>query len=600
MGVADPSDRVSTIGRLGLSLLAGPANAGKVALLLERYVARLDDEPFLIVPYGSDVERVERDLLRRAGCLLAGSIGTFDDLFSLLAGPDRRPVASEVQRALVVRRAIHGASLNGLSRSARYGGFADALAVTLAELESGLLEPSDLGGDLAGLYSAYRTELDRLGLWDRDVLRRKAVDRLRSDLDAWHGEPVFAYGFEDLTAAEWSLLEALAGRAEVHVSLPYEPGRTAFASLQRTAERLSGLADGRTQELPPRSAEYGAPALAQLERALFAESPPPPVAIDGAVRFLEGAGVRGTLELVGEELLALLGDGTPAEQIALVVPAVDRWRAPLETVLGSLGIPYGVESRARLASTPFGHALLSLLRFAWTGVGRRELYAFLRSPYSGLGRASVDFVEGRLRGRAVHEPERVEAETERLREAPLPSLRDLRAADSPVAGARVLVRSMLRAAYGLDAPPAGETSRLDLRCYAASLRTLDELDGWQRLGEELSAEDVVGALERTEVRGASSEAGRVAVLDLLYARTRRFEVAFVLGLEARLAVPRRRSSQRARPPAPGPRQPRSLSLLHGVHARDAAPRARARGGDRRRRAARGEPVLGRGRGRVRT
>src|SRR5438552_15660340 len=53
MGVADPSDRVSTIGRLGLSLLAGPANAGKVALLLERYVARLDDEPFLIVPYGS-------------------------------------------------------------------------------------------------------------------------------------------------------------------------------------------------------------------------------------------------------------------------------------------------------------------------------------------------------------------------------------------------------------------------------------------------------------------------------------------------------------------------------------------------------------------
>src|SRR5437899_1170379 len=92
-----------------------------------------------------------------------------------------------------------------------------------------LLEPylARLDGELAGLYAAYRAELDALGLWDRDLLRRRACERLQRDLDAWHGEPVFAYGFEDLTAAEWALIEALAGRAEVDVSLPYEPGRAA-------------------------------------------------------------------------------------------------------------------------------------------------------------------------------------------------------------------------------------------------------------------------------------------------------------------------------------------------------------------------------------
>src|SRR6266567_1605682 len=63
-------------GTVGLALLAGPANAGKVALLLERYLARLDDEPTLIVPNRSDVDRVERDLLARAGCLFSGTIGT--------------------------------------------------------------------------------------------------------------------------------------------------------------------------------------------------------------------------------------------------------------------------------------------------------------------------------------------------------------------------------------------------------------------------------------------------------------------------------------------------------------------------------------------
>jgi hypothetical protein len=52
---------------MALTLLAGPANAGKVALLLDRYLADLAREPVLIVPTGSDVERVERDLLVRAG-----------------------------------------------------------------------------------------------------------------------------------------------------------------------------------------------------------------------------------------------------------------------------------------------------------------------------------------------------------------------------------------------------------------------------------------------------------------------------------------------------------------------------------------------------
>src|SRR5437763_6313973 len=103
----------------------------------------------------------------------------------------------------------------------------------------------------------------------------------------------------------------------------------------RRSSDLAALADGRTQELAPRFAEYAAPALAHLERALFEERPPAPVPLEGAVRFLEGAGARGTLELAGEELLALLRDGTPAEQIALVAPQLERWRAPLETVLGT-------------------------------------------------------------------------------------------------------------------------------------------------------------------------------------------------------------------------------------------------------------------------
>jgi ATP-dependent helicase/DNAse subunit B len=528
-------------GKVGLSLLAGPANAGKVALLLDRYLARLDDEPYLIVPTGSDVDRVERDLLARCGCLFGGGIGTFDDLFRQLAAgdPGRRDVLTDAQRVLVARRALAAAPLDGLARSARTGGFADALLGTLGELEQGLLDPHDLDGELAELYRAYRAELDRLDVWDRDLQRRRAAERLLSDLGAWQGQPVFAYGFEDLTAAEWALLDALAGRAEVHVSLPYEPGRTAFASLARTATDLASLADGRIEELPPRSAEYAHPALAHLERSLFEEAPGPAPELGDGIRFLEGAGVRGTLEQVGEELAALLRSGVAPERIALVAPSLDGLRAPLETVLGGLEIPYAIESRVRFGATPIGHALLQLLRFAWQGGGRRELYAYLRSPYSGLARSSVDYVEGRLRGRAVQAAERVEAETEKLREAPLPALDELRDAESPTEAIRVRLRGMLRGAYGTEAPPAGESSRLDLRAYGTALALLDELDSFARRAGGIERDDVVAALERGEVRlAAVGEAGRVAVLDLLRARTRRFDVVFVLGLEEG-SLPRR-------------------------------------------------------------
>src|SRR5207244_8380999 len=171
--------------------------------------------------------------------------------------------------------------------------------------------------------------------------------------------------------------------------------------------------------------------------------------------FFEGAGMRGALELVGAEILSLAHAGTPLDQIGVVCPSVDAWRAPVETALGSLGIPYALEARPRLARTPFGAALLSLLRFAWLGGGREDLYGFLRSPWSGVGRHTVDFAEGRLRGRAIAAPERVEEETERLRKGTLPALQGLRSDVNPVEAVRELAAVMLRAASALDDPTAG-------------------------------------------------------------------------------------------------------------------------------------------------
>ena len=85
---------------MGLALVVGPAKAGKIARLLDGYLEAIGRDPVLIVPNRPDVDRIERDLLRRVGALLGGSIGTFDDVFRGLAqgGPDARPVTSDAQR----------------------------------------------------------------------------------------------------------------------------------------------------------------------------------------------------------------------------------------------------------------------------------------------------------------------------------------------------------------------------------------------------------------------------------------------------------------------------------------------------------------------
>ena len=525
---------------MGLSLVVGPARVGKVALLLERYLDVLGRDPWLIVPNRADVDRVERDLIRRRPALLAGTIGTFDDLFRhVAAGADHvLPVATETQRALAVRRAVASGELDGLRLSAGTAGFADTLLHAIGELEAGLVDPGALDGELASLVEAYRDELERLRVRDRDGMRRDAVERLRGDLSAWNGAPLFAYGFEDLTGAEWALVESLAARTEVTVSIPYEPGRAAFGALAGTVEDLAALAGRSIEELPRTSTSMSPAALVHLEKELFADDLTIGPSLDGSIRFLEGAGTRGTVELLASEVAALLRGGTAPEAVAVVCESVDRWRAPLEGAFAHLGIPSGVEHARRLGESALGGALISILRYEWLGGSRRDLFTFLRSPFSGLERRSVDFVEGRLRGRAVADPMRVDEETEKLRGAPVPALVDLRGIEDPVEGARRLVALMVRNAWGLESPPTTDDARLDARAYRAAERTLGELAAVGAHDGDLSRDDVLAALERTRVPPESPSRGRVAVLDHERARTRTFEVVFVLGLEEG-AFPRR-------------------------------------------------------------
>ena len=406
---------------------------------------------------------------------------------------------------------------------------------------------------------------------------------------------MFAYGFEDLTGAEWRLIEALAARGEVHVSLPYEPGRAAFASLSRTVTDLGALAGGDIVELAAGLRDATCRPGSPTSSGTSSTTAPSRCALDSSIRFLEGAGRRATLELVAETVLDLVRDGTAPEEIAIVCPSLERSRASIETAFGALGVPgrdRGAPA-ARRDGVRAGAALAAPLR-----VEQRHAPRALRVPPHPVRRARP---RGRRLprgpaagpGRAARRPHG-RGDDEAAHRAPAADARARSLArTTPLAAARAVVRAMLRNAYGLGAPPVTTAAKRDLRAADAATRVVDELERLREAGVAIHADDVLSALDRATVRGdAAGEPGRVAVLDLTRARTRSFEAVFVIGLEQG-SLPRRAPTSPffddetrreldgdARRPAAAPRrrEPRPLPLLHRLHPAAAAADARAGGG----------------------
>ena len=159
-------------------------------------------------------------------------------------------------------------------------------------------------------------------------------------------------------------------------------------------------------------------------------------------------------------------------------------------------------------------------------------------------------------------PDRVVEETLKLRGQPLRML-DTPSGSRAARGGSGLARSMIRAAYGLERRRSARTRRSTCGRTEPSRTSSRSWRSGSGSGRALPR----GALRRAGASDAPNcrgdEPGRVAVTDLLRARTRRTEVVFLLGLEegsfpspaGRLSSTRRKGARSTR--LPGTRGSRS-------------------------------------------
>ena len=277
---------------MGLSLVVGPAHAGKVALLLERYLDVLDRDPWLIVPNRGDVERVERDLLRRRPALLAGRIGTFDDVFEQIAFGDRerRPVASGTladARRPTSDRDDELSTRSATPRRRRASPTCSWMRSGSSNRRSSISTPS--AAISAELARAYRAELARLGALGS---RRPPAARGRTDpersrrLGSRAGLRVRLRGPDGCGVGADRGPRRADGRHRV------DPVRARTCGLRRArahGRRSRSSGGGRGEELPPAERRPVPLALVHLERELFGDGPALEPPLEGSVAVPRGS-----------------------------------------------------------------------------------------------------------------------------------------------------------------------------------------------------------------------------------------------------------------------------------------------------------------------
>jgi len=544
-----------------ISLITGPANAGKARLVMDslrRELAR-GREPLLVVPTRADADYYLRELAGD-GAVTGVRVERFSGLIE--EAVQRAGVRGPRLEGIARERVLHSlAQRNGVHRPS--AGYLRALGELFAELQMRRASPGRFAGAIAAwaeadgeeeartrlgrIYSDYRATLERIGRADTEQQAVRALDVLRERPAQWGASPVLFYGFDDLTPLQLDAIETL-GRlvdAEVTVSLAYEPGRIAFAGRAGVFQELLPLAAD-VKELGPRAEHYAPDArmvLGHVERSLF-ETDAARIDPGETVRLLEGGGERAELELIAREVAELIAGGMPAEEIAVLARPPLLGSELLREVFTAAGVPLATRTGTLFADTPVGHGLIGLLRCQEPPGAAQEgrasdLLAWLRTP----GLLEQPVLADRLEGELMRSGIQGAAEARALWESrhwPLERLDRVLEAQERGPGA-LLERAALELDLLFGAPRRAQASVLpeeemdDARALAAGRRALRELRELARMAPELAparAIDLAEALARIELPGAEPPAsGAVAVLDPLALRARRVRALFLCGLQ---------------------------------------------------------------------
>ena len=553
-------------------------------------------EALLLLPSRAAGTTLLARLLRPGEARFGWRQRTFSVLARELALPElarerRVPLTGLAVEALVTRVVHELAESAGLGRYgelAQRPGFVRALAKTLDELRLARVDAELLhehSPELASVLAAYRRALDSQALADRTHMLDAALRALRGRPPVQ--VPLFSLDVPLLHAAEALLAEALCSGRVLACATVVRGDERSHVHWQRA---LDGSLTGAGSAGPPAQLVHREPSvdddcsdLARLQTRLFEPSrahqkppsPTPRVADDsppggpgephGAVSIVSSPGEAREAVEVARGLGEAAARGVPFDRMAVVLRAVESYRAVIEEALSRADIPAHFADGVR-RPLPEGRAFLALLACARDGLSASSFAEYL--SLSAMPRAEGEeapatprqwermLVEAAVIGGDRERWSRriaglrVELSDERASLDDDDPRRELLERDGKLLGSLdTFARPILQA---LDRLPEGGTwadwltglaqlARLSLHAPERVLELLTELAPLAPIGPvTIHAVYRVLSLRLASVVEASSGhgAGKVFVGAIEDVRGRAFELVFVTGLAERVFPPR--------------------------------------------------------------
>ena len=405
-----------------LKLLLGRAGTGKTHAMLTAMGAA-NRPQILIVP-----EQHSHDMERRLCAIGGNAVSAHAEVLSFtrlanrvfsVCGGLAAPMLDEGGRLLLLCTALKSVTdqLKVYQRPSRKPAFLSSLLATVDELKSCCITPeqlwsagSETGGsegdkltDLALICGAYEAMTARKWADPRDKLTRLAEALVRSDWAA--GKDLYVDGFTDFPPQERQVLSALLDKAAtVTVALTCdkleedEGGTGIFSPARRTARQLIRLA--RERGVPARTEVLTEdrtgrmPALAHLERQLFAPQPLP-LETDGEEVTLFTANMPySEVEWTAAEILRLVREeGYRFRDIAVCARSMEGYGPILETVFARYGVPLFLSRMSDILEKPILTLITAALDTVTGGYRYDDLFRCLKTGLTGLSREDVDLLE---------------------------------------------------------------------------------------------------------------------------------------------------------------------------------------------------------------
>ena len=376
-----------------LTLLVGGPDSGKTDRIISRLAARYEADPFseavVLVPTVRHGDQFRRRLVGRCGVALRLRVETIAQFSRSLASDARVPSHSLAEELLrrTIRRAVESGPAAYFRPVAGTGGMGTLLGGAIGDLLAEGVDPRSLSEaaarsgsrSLQALGAIYREYSDRLreGGWTHPVqLAAAAADAVEAGA-ALPGT-ILLDGFHLFRATEMDLLEALAGKADVVVTLDPGAGERAAHDCERLHRRFP-------------KAE-----VAQLE----GDGASPPTVMAGAAADREAQ-----LRAMARQIKQRLADEPTLRpsDFAVAFRQASPHLGMARQVFSEYDLPLDPAAGEPLSARPLGAWLRRLMHLARDGWRLRDVVAVLSSGFVdrrrwGLSRGGLAAFARRARG----------------------------------------------------------------------------------------------------------------------------------------------------------------------------------------------------------